>query len=71
MEPIGDLPAGQLLNYFVEEIGPVIYNKAVADAQARMLRRVDDLSGELYVVSFSTGRDWQPSGLRQSRSASA
>ena len=51
-EPIGELPAGILLNFFVEEIGPAIYNKAVADAQARMLRRVDDLSGELYVDEF-------------------
>jgi uncharacterized protein (DUF2164 family) len=51
-EPIGDLPTGMLLNFFVEEIGPAIYNKAVADAQARMLRLVDDLSGELYVDEF-------------------
>jgi uncharacterized protein (DUF2164 family) len=51
-EPIGELPAGLLLNYFVEEIGPAIYNKGVADAQARLLRRVDDVSGELYVDEF-------------------
>ena len=47
-EPIGDLPAGLLLNYFLEEVGPVIYNQAIADAQARMTQRVSDLSGELY-----------------------
>ena len=51
-EMIGELPAGMLLNFFLEEIGPAIYNKAVADAQARMMRRVDDLSGELYVDEF-------------------
>jgi len=51
-EMIGELPAGMLLNFFLEEIGPAIYNKAIADAQARMLRRVDDLSGELYVDEF-------------------
>ena len=51
-ERIGELPAGLLLNFFVEEIGPAIYNKAIADAQARMMRRVDDLSGELYVDEF-------------------
>jgi len=33
-EPLGDLPAGMLLDYFVEEIGSMIYNKAIADAQA-------------------------------------
>ncbi len=51
-ETIGELPAGLLLSFFVEEIGPAIYNKGVADAQARMLRRVDDLSGELYEDEF-------------------
>jgi len=47
-EPIGDLAAGLLLNYFVEEIGPVIYNRAIADAQTRMQQRVSDLNGELF-----------------------
>jgi len=51
-EMIGELPAGLLLNFFIEEIGPAIYNKSIADAQARMMRRVDDLSGELYVDEF-------------------
>ena len=52
LEPIGDLPAGLLLNFFLEEIGPVIYNRAVADAQARMASRVSDLNGELFSDEF-------------------
>jgi uncharacterized protein (DUF2164 family) len=51
-EPIGELPAGLLLNFFVEEIGPAIYNKAIADAQVRLTMRVADLSGELYEDEF-------------------
>ena len=51
-EPIGDLPAGLLLNFFLEEVGPVIYNQAIADAQARMQQRVADLSGELFADEF-------------------
>ena len=47
-DPIGTLPAGMLLDFFVEEVGPVIYNQAIADAQARMQRTVADLSGDLY-----------------------
>jgi uncharacterized protein (DUF2164 family) len=47
-EPLGDLPAGLLLNFILEDIGPVIYNKAVADAQERIQLRVSDLAGELY-----------------------
>jgi len=51
-EPIGDLPAGLLLNFILEEIGPVVYNKAIADAQTRLLQRVSDLNGELYADEF-------------------
>ena len=51
-EPIGDMPAGLLLKYFVDEIGPVIYNKAISDAQTRMAQRVDDLNGELFEDAF-------------------
>jgi len=51
-EPIGDLRAGLLLDFFLEEIGPVAYNRAIADAQARLQQRVSDLDGELYAEPF-------------------
>jgi uncharacterized protein (DUF2164 family) len=51
-EPIGDLPAGLLLNYFLEEVAPVVYNQAIRDAQARMQQRAADLDGELYLDAF-------------------
>jgi uncharacterized protein (DUF2164 family) len=51
-EPIGDLGAELLLNYFVEEVGPAIYNGAIAEAQARMQQRAQDLDGELYAEPF-------------------
>jgi uncharacterized protein (DUF2164 family) len=51
-EEVGDLAAGLLLNFFIEEIGPAIYNQAVADAQPRMERHVSDLGGELYADEF-------------------
>jgi uncharacterized protein (DUF2164 family) len=52
LDSIGDLPAGQLLNFFLEEIGPVIYNRAIGDAQIRLTQRVTDLNGELYSDEF-------------------
>ena len=51
-EPIGDLKARLLLNYILEEIGPVIYNQAISDAQTRLSARVADLNGELYADEF-------------------
>lgn len=47
-EPIGNLAAGALLNYILQEIGPTIYNKAVADAQSRMQARITELDLEVY-----------------------
>ena len=51
-EPIGEMPAGLLLNFFLEEIGPVIYNQAIGDAQTRLQQRLADLSGELFEDEF-------------------
>lgn len=51
-EPIGELPAGLLLNFFLEEVGPAVYNRAIADAQGRMERLAVDLGGELYADEF-------------------
>ena len=51
-EEIGELAAGLVLNYFLEEVGPLIYNKAIQDAQARLQQRVTDLDGELYADAF-------------------
>jgi uncharacterized protein (DUF2164 family) len=52
-EPIGNLPAGLLLDYFLEEVGPVIYNRAITEAQERIQQRAADLTGELYAPEFS------------------
>jgi uncharacterized protein (DUF2164 family) len=51
-EPIGNMEAGFLLDFFVEEIGALIYNQAIADAQARLQQRIADLEGDLYAPEF-------------------
>lgn len=52
-EPIGSLEAGALLSFVLKEIGPVVYNKAVVDAQARLQERVAELDVEVYEEEFS------------------
>jgi uncharacterized protein (DUF2164 family) len=47
-QDIGDLKAGLLLDYMLKEIGPVIYNGAIADAQSYFQARVGDLEGVCY-----------------------
>lgn len=51
-EPIGNIAAGALLGFFLEEIGPVIYNKAVADVQEHLLQRVSELDFEVHEDEF-------------------
>ncbi len=47
-EEIGNLQAGFLLDYCLKEICPTVYNQAIADAQAWMMGRVEDLEGSLF-----------------------
>jgi uncharacterized protein (DUF2164 family) len=47
-EPIGDLKATLLFEFMLAEIGPTVYNQAIADAQAWMQERVTDLDVNLY-----------------------
>jgi len=63
-ESVGELAAGLLLDFFVEEIGPVIYNRAIVDAQDRLQLRVGDLSGELYADELQY---WQRQAAKKKR----
>ena len=47
-EKIGNIAAGGLLGFFLEEVGPSIYNKGVSDAQERLQARVSELDFEVH-----------------------
>lgn len=47
-ERVGNIAAAALLDFFVEEIGPSIYNRAVADVQERVQMRVSELDIEIH-----------------------
>jgi uncharacterized protein (DUF2164 family) len=49
-EEIGDLKASLLLDYILEEIGPHIYNHAIADAQAYMQEKVTDMENSCFAL---------------------
>jgi uncharacterized protein (DUF2164 family) len=57
-EKIGNIAAAGLLSFFLEEIGPSIYNRAVADAQERLLARVQDLDFEVHEDEFAYWRKY-------------
>lgn len=51
-EKIGNIQAAALLNFFLDEIGPSVYNQAVADIQQRLLVRVSELDIEHHEDEF-------------------
>ena len=55
-EKIGNIAAGGLLGYFLEELGPVVYNKAVADVQERLQARVSEVDIEVHEDEFAYWR---------------
>ncbi|CAN7676120.1 DUF2164 domain-containing protein [Pseudorhodoferax sp. LjRoot39] len=58
-EPIGNIAAGGLLGFFLEEIGPAIYNQAVADVQERLQARVAELDLEVHQDTFTYWRKFE------------
>ena len=48
-ESIGDLKADLIVEFFIKEIGPHIYNQAIGDASAFIQDQLIDLEGTFYV----------------------
>ena len=57
-EKIGNIAAGGLLGFLLEEIGPSIYNKAVADVQERLHVRVVEVDIEIHEEEFGYWRKY-------------
>ncbi|QOW18498.1 DUF2164 domain-containing protein [Lysobacter ciconiae] len=51
-EDLSELAADMLLDFFIEDIGPAIYNQAVADVQERLQARVMEVDAEVYADEF-------------------
>jgi uncharacterized protein (DUF2164 family) len=47
-EPLSDFRAEGLLDFFVRELGPPIYNQGVHDATGFMQQKLADIDGEIY-----------------------
>jgi uncharacterized protein (DUF2164 family) len=63
-EKIGNITAGALLGFFLEELGPLVYNRAVADAQERLQSRIMELDIEVHEDEFPY---WRKYDQRQKR----
>jgi uncharacterized protein (DUF2164 family) len=49
---IGNIAASGLLGFILEEVGPLVYNLAVAAVQERLQQRVSELDIEIYEDEF-------------------
>jgi uncharacterized protein (DUF2164 family) len=58
-QDVGDLKAGAVLDYVLREIGPSVYNRAIADAQSYLHERVVDLDGVCHEPELTF---WRPPG---------
>ena len=55
-EEIGELKAGLLLDFILSELGPSVYNQAIADARAFFEERTADLAPICFHDEFPTAR---------------
>ena len=47
-EEMGELKASLILDFFVEQLGPPVYNQAIRDAHDFLQDKLVDLEGEFY-----------------------
>lgn len=59
---IGNIAAAGLLNFFLQEVGPVVFNQAVAQAQESMQERIQELDITLHEDEFTY---WKTQGRAQ------
>ena len=58
-EKIGNIAAGALLGFFLEEVGPSVYNRAVLDAQEKIQARVADVDFEVHEAEFAYWKKYE------------
>ena len=49
-EPLSDFRAGQILDFFVAELGPPVYNQGVRDASAYIAEKLADIEGDVFEI---------------------
>ncbi|MBL0314130.1 MAG: DUF2164 domain-containing protein [Holophagaceae bacterium] len=65
-ETLGELRAATFLTFCLKEIGPTIYNQAIADAQACIQERVTDLENICFAEEDSYWkRDGKKAAVRR------
>ena len=45
---LSDFQAQRLIDFFMRQLGPPVYNQAIQDARAYVLTKLEDIDGEVY-----------------------
>jgi uncharacterized protein (DUF2164 family) len=53
-ESLSDFRAESLLNLFIRELGPPVYNQGVRDASSYMQKKLADIEGEVFERESNT-----------------
>jgi uncharacterized protein (DUF2164 family) len=64
-ERIGNIAAGALLGFILEEIGPLVYNQAVAEVQERLQSRISEIDIEVHEDEFQYWRKFDKQKLKK------
>lgn len=59
-EDIGDLKSQLVLDFFLKEIAPSVYNQAVKDAQAYFQERTNELGDVRHEIEFDYWKKKKP-----------
>jgi uncharacterized protein (DUF2164 family) len=59
-DKIGNITASALLDFMIDELGPIVYNKAVADVQSNLQARVMEVDMEVYEDEFQYWGKFEP-----------
>ncbi|TBR26187.1 DUF2164 domain-containing protein [bacterium] len=59
-EDIGDLKARLVLDFFLKEVSPTVYNQAMKDAQAYFMEKASELGDVRHEVEFDYWKKPRP-----------
>lgn len=45
---LSEFQAQRLIDFFMQQLGPPVYNQAIQDARAYVLTKLEDIDGEVY-----------------------
>ena len=57
---LSEFQAERLIDFFMSQMGPPVYNQAVQDARRYVMSKLDDLDGEVYEPEDPHGEGTSP-----------